>query len=339
MLPATGQVSQTVAFMAGTDGDRVLTETLDCGFNGGARIRVFTGIPVFVAPPSRGIEIGIGAMKEPSRRLAQVEAMCYAAGDILVNLSMARKQLPTLRSRSRNNFVVFRISSSSIQEQPSSSATITTETATDNETRTRLIAQNLPWTCTSEDVRNLFQKYGTVTDVEVSMYDKIRNRGLAFITMGSPDEAVAALTNLDGYEFGGRAIKVAYSRSLKKKRSVRPEPVVKHNVFVGNLSMRVRSRELREFFSSGSGNLVSAQVIYQSKPRKSTGYGFVGFSSKEEAEAAVTAFNGKILMGRPVRLALSKLGLKEASEEVSQTEERTTKVNGDEGVPETAEEI
>ncbi|XP_042490662.1 30S ribosomal protein 2, chloroplastic isoform X2 [Macadamia integrifolia] len=197
------------------------------------------------------------------------------------------------RSRRRSNFVVLHISSSANQEQPLSSSTITTETGTDNETRTRLIAQNVPWTSTIEDIRNLFQKYGTVTDVELSMHDKTRNRGLAFITMGSPDEAVAALTNLDNYEFEGRVMKVNYSRSLKKKPSVKPEPVTKHNVFVGNLSQKVRSRDLTEFFSSGSCNLVTVQVIYQSNPRRPTGYGFVAFGSKEEAEAAVSVFNGK----------------------------------------------
>jgi polyadenylate-binding protein len=31
------------------------------------------------------------------------------------------------------------------------------------------------------------------------MYSKIRNRGLAFVTMGSPEEAVAALNNLESY--------------------------------------------------------------------------------------------------------------------------------------------
>lgn len=31
------------------------------------------------------------------------------------------------------------------------------------------------------------------------MYNKIRNRGLAFVTMGSPEEALAALSNLESY--------------------------------------------------------------------------------------------------------------------------------------------
>ncbi|KAB2628871.1 28 kDa ribonucleoprotein [Pyrus ussuriensis x Pyrus communis] len=62
---------------------------------------------------------------------------------------------------------------------------------------TRLLAQNVPWHCTPEDVRTVFEKYGTVVDVELAMYDKTRNRGLAFVTMGSPEEARTALDNLE----------------------------------------------------------------------------------------------------------------------------------------------
>lgn len=31
------------------------------------------------------------------------------------------------------------------------------------------------------------------------MYNKTRNRGLAFVTMGSPEEALAAVNNLESY--------------------------------------------------------------------------------------------------------------------------------------------
>ena len=35
--------------------------------------------------------------------------------------------------------------------------------------KTRLIAQNVPWTSTPEDIRSLFEKFGNVVDVEVSL--------------------------------------------------------------------------------------------------------------------------------------------------------------------------
>lgn len=84
-----------------------------------------------------------------------------------------------------------------------------------------------------------------------------------------------------------------FARSLKKDSSVATIPVPKFNVFVGNLAWRVRSRDLRELFNA-SGNVLSAEVVFQSNPRRSAGYGFVSFASKEEAEAAIATYNGKV---------------------------------------------
>ncbi|KAI3879240.1 hypothetical protein MKW98_028807 [Papaver atlanticum] len=66
--------------------------------------------------------------------------------------------------------------------------------------KTRLLAQNVPWTCTNQDIKVLLKKYGTVLDVEflkLSMRSKTKNRGLAFVTMGSEEEAVADMTNFE----------------------------------------------------------------------------------------------------------------------------------------------
>lgn len=87
-------------------------------------------------------------------------------------------------------------------------------------------------------------------------------------------------------------IKVEFSRSLKKIPTENT-PVEKHTVFVGNLAWRVRSKDLRELFEP-SYNVISAEVIFHSKPRRPAGYGFVAFASKEEAEAAVASFNAKV---------------------------------------------
>lgn len=88
-------------------------------------------------------------------------------------------------------------------------------------------------------------------------------------------------------------IKVEFARSVKKTPVMAAEPVPKYNVFVGNLARRVRSQDLREFFS-GSKNVLSAKIIYYTNPRRPAGYGFISFSSKEDAEAAIATYNGKV---------------------------------------------
>ncbi|KAL1120061.1 hypothetical protein V6Z11_D01G144800 [Gossypium hirsutum] len=163
--------------------------------------------------------------------------------------------------------------------------------------KTRLIAQNVPWSCTVEDIRSLFEKYGTVVDVELSMHNKTRNRGLAFVSMASPEEALAALNNLESYELEGRTLRLNYAKANKKKAAPpeKPKSVPAFNLFVANLSYEVRAKHLKEFFSSEGANVVSAEVIFHDSPRKSSGYGFVSFKSKKEADAAMSAFQGKVI--------------------------------------------
>ncbi|KAM7514545.1 hypothetical protein LguiA_004128 [Lonicera macranthoides] len=184
----------------------------------------------------------------------------------------------------------------------------------DEASRTRLLAQNVPWTCTADEIRALFENYGTVLDVEFSMYNKSRNRGLVFVSMGSHEEAVAALANLESYEFEGRALKLSWAKPKKKKPSsspMTPKPLPVHNLFVANLPFQARANDLKEFFNSENANVVSAEVIFRDNPRESAGYGFVSFKTKKEAEAALSAFQGKVFMGRTIRVEHSKRFLRQ----------------------------
>uniref|UniRef100_A0A453P2W1 RRM domain-containing protein n=5 Tax=Triticinae TaxID=1648030 RepID=A0A453P2W1_AEGTS len=168
--------------------------------------------------------------------------------------------------------------------------------------KTRLIAMNIPWDFTPDDIRVLFEKQGTVVDVELSMHSSKKNRGLAFVTMGSEEEALSALKNLNLSTVNDRTIKVDFAKPKKKQPAVPSAPVEKNVVFVGNLTWRVRSRHLRELFASTPG-VQSVEVIFHTTtPRRSAGYAFVSFSSKEEAEAAISTFNGKELMGRSINV-------------------------------------
>ncbi|XP_027354055.1 28 kDa ribonucleoprotein, chloroplastic [Abrus precatorius] len=201
--------------------------------------------------------------------------------------------------------------------------------------RTRLLAQNVPWTSTPEDIRSLFEKHGKVLEVELSMYNKNRNRGLAFVEMGSPEEALAAFNSLEAYEFEGRVIKLNYARPKKKKTPppVKPKPEVTFNLFVANLSYEARSKDLSEFFNAGTGRVVSAEVVFHDNPRRSSGYGFVSFKYKKEADAALSEFQGKDFMGRPIRVARGRRFVQQPVEGRATSEDNSSElsVNGTEG--------
>lgn len=68
-------------------------------------------------------------------------------------------------------------------------------------------------------------------------------------------------------------------------------------LYVGNLSFRTTSEDLREHFSQ-AGTVESASVIEDRETGRSRGFGFVEMATPEEAAAAIEQFNGKDLGGR-----------------------------------------
>lgn len=76
-------------------------------------------------------------------------------------------------------------------------------------------------------------------------------------------------------------------------------------LYVGNLDYSVSENELREFFSK-FGTVENAKLITDRYTGQSKGFGFVEFSSKEEAEAAIEESNGKELNGRSMKVNFSR---------------------------------
>src|ERR1044071_9351253 len=74
---------------------------------------------------------------------------------------------------------------------------------------TKLYVGNLAFQTTSEDLQELFAQAGTVESASV-VEDRMtgRSRGFAFVEMSTPEEAAAAIEQMNGKEVGGRALKV-----------------------------------------------------------------------------------------------------------------------------------
>lgn len=68
-------------------------------------------------------------------------------------------------------------------------------------------------------------------------------------------------------------------------------------LYVGNLSYETTGSELEQLFTP-HGTVQSAEVIADRETGRSKGFGFVQMGSEEEAQAAVTALNGKERDGR-----------------------------------------
>lgn len=68
-------------------------------------------------------------------------------------------------------------------------------------------------------------------------------------------------------------------------------------LYVGNLSYDISKNDLEQMFAV-HGTVASAQVITDRETQRSKGFGFVEMSSDQEAQAAISALNGKSIDGR-----------------------------------------
>ena len=70
-----------------------------------------------------------------------------------------------------------------------------------------------------------------------------------------------------------------------------------NKLYVGNLSFRVTSEDLQEYFTA-AGEVESANVVFDRETGRSRGFGFVEMASEDAANAAIAQFNGQEYDGR-----------------------------------------
>jgi cold-inducible RNA-binding protein len=78
---------------------------------------------------------------------------------------------------------------------------------------TKLYVGNLSFQTTSDELKDHFAQAGNVESASV-VEDRMtgRSRGFGFVEMATPEEAAAAIEQLNGKEFGGRNLTVNEAR-------------------------------------------------------------------------------------------------------------------------------
>ena len=72
---------------------------------------------------------------------------------------------------------------------------------------------NLPFSTSENELRGIFEAFGEVSSAKIVMDRETgRPRGFAFVEMPDDGQAQAAISDLDGKDFGGRALKVSEAR-------------------------------------------------------------------------------------------------------------------------------
>ncbi|NXI36477.1 EPAB protein, partial [Galbula dea] len=178
-------------------------------------------------------------------------------------------------------------------------------------------------------LREIFSKFGKTLSVKVMMDSTGRSKGFGFVNFETHEEAQKArashcaqsrsfhgqaVTDMNGKEINGRMVYVGRAQKrlerqseLKRKfEQIKQERVSRYqgvNLYVKNLDDGIDDERLRKEFSP-YGTITSAKVMTEGGHSK--GFGFVCFSSPEEATKAVTEMNGRIVSAKPLYVALAQ---------------------------------
>lgn len=161
-------------------------------------------------------------------------------------------------------------------------------------------------------------------DANESEEPKVQSLGFGFVNFAEHEPAAAAVealngkkytTTVDGEEtelelYVGRAQKKAErERELRAKfEAEKMDRISKFqgvNLYVKNLDDTVTDDMLRDEFSA-MGTITSARVMKDMKDGRSRGFGFVCFSTPEEATRAVNEMNGKLIANKPIFVAIAQ---------------------------------
>ncbi|HVZ40239.1 MAG TPA: RNA-binding protein [Candidatus Kapabacteria bacterium] len=77
---------------------------------------------------------------------------------------------------------------------------------------------NIPYTVTEDDLRQVFEEFGTVTSTSV-IIDNVtgRSRGFGFVQMATDEEGARAIEEMNGREWMGRVLTVNEARPRQER--------------------------------------------------------------------------------------------------------------------------
>ncbi|XP_074537976.1 polyadenylate-binding protein 1-like isoform X2 [Halichoeres trimaculatus] len=179
---------------------------------------------------------------------------------------------------------------------------------------TNVYVKNFGEDYSDEKLKEVFSAFGKTLSVRVMRDERGRSRGFGFVNYANHEDAQKAVEEMNGKEMNGKLIYAGRAQKrlerqgeLKRKfDQIKQDRIQRYqgvNLYVKNLDDGIDDERLRKEFAP-YGTITSAKVMTDGPQSK--GFGFVCFSSPEEATKAVTEMNGRIVTTKPLYVALAQ---------------------------------
>lgn len=180
---------------------------------------------------------------------------------------------------------------------------------------TNIFIKNLDPEMDQQGFEDLFQPFGEIVSAALGKDEDGKGKGFAFVNYVSHEAARNAVDELNDKEINGRKLFVGRAqkraerdeelRRLHDERRMENESKTAGvNLYVKNMDDEWDDDRLRQEFDF-AGTITSAKVMRDEKG-VSRGFGFVCFSSPDEATRAVQDMNGKMIGTKPLYVSLAQ---------------------------------
>ncbi|KAG8759984.1 Protein phosphatase PP2A regulatory subunit B [Serendipita sp. 396] len=180
---------------------------------------------------------------------------------------------------------------------------------------TNIYVKNLDTEVNEEDFAKLFEPYGTITSAILQIDAEGKSKGFGFVNYETHEMAQKAVDALHDKDINGKKLFVgrAQKRNERDEELRRTFDIAKMerlaklqgvNLYVKNIEDDLDDDKLRAEFEP-FGTITSAKIMRDDKGT-SKGFGFVCYSTPDEASKAIAEMNNKMLGTKPLYVSLAQ---------------------------------
>ncbi|KAF2294743.1 hypothetical protein GH714_015931 [Hevea brasiliensis] len=189
------------------------------------------------------------------------------------------------------------------------------ENANDKTRFNNVFVKNLSEAITEDELKKIFGEFGTITSAVLMRDGDGKTKCFGFVNFENADDAARAVEALNGKKFDDKEWYVGKAQKKSERETelkLRFEQSMKEaadkfqgaNLYIKNLDDSISDDKLKELFSS-FGTITSCKVM-RDPNGISRGSGFVAFSTPDEASRALMEMNGKMVVSKPLYVALAQ---------------------------------
>ncbi|KXS20820.1 hypothetical protein M427DRAFT_107741 [Gonapodya prolifera JEL478] len=172
----------------------------------------------------------------------------------------------------------------------------------------RIYVGSVSFEVNEHHIKTVFSQFGWVRAASMTIEPATgRHKGFCFVEYDVPEAAQMALDVMNGFNLGGRTLKVGRPNNYNPSVAESLPPPPPERLYVANINEHVGETDLAEIFTS-FGTVKACALLPDPLTRKHKGCGYIEFEDEASAASAIQAMNGFELGGLQLRICKCLVG-------------------------------